>query len=106
MIFILKKNKNKGALSLDNNNKINFNSFINKNIKINNYVKNNLVKQSVFGPIILNEKNINKLKNFNMTIFNIVYNKNKNSANKDKNINFNSGNNKNNNNIFKNNSNK
>ena len=113
--FYIKKNKNKGALSLDKNNKKNFNSFINKNIKINNYIKNNEVKQSVFGPIILNENNIQKLKNFNMTIFNITSNKNKNSANKDKNINFdlsnnkndnNNKNNNNNNNIFKNNSNK
>ena len=102
--FYMKKNKNKGALSLEkNNNKKNFNSFINKNIKINNYVKNNEVKQSVFGPIILNENNIQKLKNFNMTIFNITSNKNKNSSNKEKKINFDLNNNKNNNNNGSNN---
>ena len=37
--FCMKKNKNKGALSLDKNNKKNINKFINKNIKINNFIK-------------------------------------------------------------------
>ena len=98
----IKKNKNKAALSLDKNNKKNFNSFINKNIKINNFVNNKEVKKSVFGPIILNENNIKKLKNFNMTIFNISSNKNKNSSSKEKKINFDLScgkNNNNNNNI-------
>ena len=112
--FYIKKNKNKGALSLDKNNKKNLNNFINKNIKINNYIKHNEIKQSVFGPIILNENNLQKLKNFNMTIFNLSSNKNKNSSSKDKKINFdlsnskntNNKNNSNNNNIVKNNSNR
>ena len=109
--FYMKKNKNKGALSLDKNNKKNINKFINKNIKINNFIKNNGVKQSVLGPIILNENNLQKLRNFNMTIFNISSNKNKNSTSKDKKINYDLSNSKNkniiiNNNIIKNNSNR
>ena len=88
-------NKNKGALSLDKNmNKMKFNSFINKNIQINNFVNNKENKQNAHGPIILNENNIKKLKNFNMTIFNASSNKNKNSSIKEKKINFNLSNNK------------
>ena len=91
-------NKIKGALSLDKNiNRMKFNSFINKNIQINNYMNNNDNKPNIIGPIILNENNIKKLKNFNMTIFNIPSNKNKNSKNssiKEKKINFNFSNNK------------
>ena len=83
--YYIKKNKNKGALSLDKNNKNNFNSFINNNIKLNNFVNNKDQKKGVFRPIILNENNIKKLKNFNMTIFNISSNKNKNSSSKEKN---------------------
>ena len=109
--------KNKGGLSHEKNNncKKNFNSFINKKILVNNFVKknnNNEVKQGVLGPIILNEKNIKKLKNFNMTIFNLSTSKNKKSSSKEKKINFNLSNNKNNNingnnkNIFNNNSNR
>ncbi len=111
-----KNTKNQGALSHEKNNgKKNFNSFINKKILINNFVNNNNnneVKQGVLGPIILNEKNIKKLKNFNMTIFNLSTSKNKNSSSKDKKINFNLNNKKNNNiningnnNIFNNNNN-
>ena len=99
-------NKIKGALSLDKNiNRMKFNSFINKNIQINNFMNNNDIKPNIIGPIILNENNIKKLKNFNMTIFNVPSNKNKNSKNssiKEKKINFNLSNNKkinNNNNI-------
>ena len=110
--FCMKKNKNKGALSLDKNNKKNINKFINKNIKINNFIKNNEVKQSVLGPIILNENNLQKLRNFNMTIFNISSNKNKSSTSKEKKIKYDLSNSKNknininNNNIVKNNSNR
>ena len=100
-----KKYKNKGALSLDKNNKKNFNSFINKNIKLNNFLNNKEGKKSVFGPIILNENNIKKFKNFNMTIFNISSNKNKNSSSKEKKINFDLSNNKNSKNNSKNNNN-
>ena len=72
-----------------------FNSFINKNIQVNNFVNNNKEnKQKAHGPIILNENNIKKLKNFNMTIFNGSSNKNKNSSIKEKKINFNFSNNK------------
>ena len=89
------ENKNKGALSLDKNiNKMKFNSFINKNIQINNFVNNKENKQNAHGPIILNENNIKKLKNFNMTIFNASSNKNKNTSIKEKKINFNLSNNK------------
>ena len=96
--------KNKSALSHDKNNKNNFNSFINKKVLVNNFCNNNNeIKQSVLGPIILNEKNIKKLKNFNMTIFNLSTSKNKNSSSKDKKINFNLNNNKNNNKIKENN---
>ena len=91
-------NKIKGALSLDKNiNRMKFNSFINKNIQLNNYMNNNDIKPNIIGPIILNENNIKKLKNFNMTIFNIPSNKEKNSKNssiKEKKINFNFSNNK------------
>jgi hypothetical protein len=88
-------NKSKGALSLDKNiNKMKFNSFINKNIQVNNFVNNKENKQNAHGPIILNENNIKKLKNFNMTIFNGSSNKNKNSSIKEKKINFNFSNNK------------
>ena len=91
-------NKIKGALSLDKNiNRMKFNSFINKNIQLNNYMNNNDNKPNIIGPIILNENNIKKLKNFNMTIFNIPSNKEKNSKNssiKEKKINFNFSNNK------------
>ena len=102
--FYIKKNKNKGALSHDKSDKKKFNSFINKKIQINNYKNNSNVKQSVLGPIILNENNIKKIKNFNMTIFNLSSNKNKNSLNKDKkvNLNLNKNNNNSNNNIFNN----
>ena len=101
---IKNKNKNKGALSLDKNiNKMKFNSFINKNIQLNNFVKNNETKKETPGPIILNENNIKKLKNFNMTIFNMTSNKNKNSSIKEKKINFNLSNNKKINNNNKNN---
>jgi hypothetical protein len=88
-------NKNKGALSLDKNiNKMKFNSFINKNIQINNFVNNNEPKKNIHGPIILNENNIKRLKNFNMTIFNMPGDINRNSSIKEKNINFILNNNK------------
>ena len=105
--FYVKKNKNKGALSHEKIDKKKFNSFINKNNQVNNYMNNNNIKQSVLGPIILNEKNIKKIKNFNMTIFNLSSNKNKNSLSKDKktNLNLNKNNNNSNNNIFNNNKN-
>jgi len=104
----INKNKSKGASSLDKNiNKMKFNSFINKNIQINNFVNSNEAKKNIPGPIILNENNIKKLKNFNMTIFNMSSNKNKNSSIKEKKINFNLSNNKriNNNNSNNNNNN-